>query len=393
MHTDKLLLANTRCIGNQQGAATLVIAVVLLVIVLGISFFTAEIVISEKKVTANVYRAKQAFHAAQAGIDFGISYSRKGLDQNDDSILDLTVASAAVGTVGSASYQVSFADVSAASDMSLIQVSSIGTSDDGLINREIEVLIGKVPLVPNPPDLPIVARGNVAVSGNLNVYNVFTNLNIWSGDSLDSWGSADTYIRDPDWTDGGSWDGVSDLHTYLSANNMDASDVAAIQSTTKNTRGPDIIEGDTNLATITPDQFTENFFGKTLDELVSSANLSMTGNELSSAAAADVSGKLIYLSDAKLTGGTIGSPSKPVVIVVDSPLDLSGSPVIYGIIIASSINKVAGTVDIFGGLVSEGNIDTGVGSANIYYDESVILGVQDLYTMEVIRGSWQDWTY
>jgi hypothetical protein len=297
--------------------------------------------------------------------------------------------------LGSSSFTVTLDDLSSGSDMSLIEVKSIGLSDDGQISREIKVLIGKVPLVPNPPDLPVVARGNVAVSGNLNIYNVFTNLNVWSGDSLDSWGSADTYIRDPGWTNGGDWDGVSDLSTYLSNHNpvLDASDVDAVQSTTKNTRGPDVIEGDANLSSVTADQFTENFFGKTLDELVSSANVSMTGSELSSAAAADVNGKLIYLSDARLTGGTIGTASNPVVIVVDSPLDLTGSPDIYGIIIARSINKVAGTVDVFGGLISEGDIDTGVGTANIYYDEGVISNLDTLYTMEVIRGSWRDWTY
>jgi len=48
MLTDRVVKNNTRYF-KQQGAATLVVAVVLLVIVLGISFFTAGIVISEKK--------------------------------------------------------------------------------------------------------------------------------------------------------------------------------------------------------------------------------------------------------------------------------------------------------------------------------------------------------
>ncbi|MBR9869284.1 MAG: hypothetical protein GYB20_19845 [Oceanospirillales bacterium] len=392
MLTDRVVKSNKRYF-KQQGAATLVVAVVLLVIVLGISFFTAEVVISEKKVTANVYRAKQAFHAAQAGIDYGIAYSRNGFDQDGDDFLDLTIASGAEQTasVGSAAYTVSFLDVSSDADMALVEVTSVGFSDDGQIQRTMSVLIGEVPLVPNPPDLPIVARGYVNATGNLNVYNVFSNLNIWSGDAISSWGSADTYIRDPDWNNSGDWDGSTDLSAYLDSKGMDQSDVDTIQSTTKNTRGPDVIDGDTNLSTASEDQFTENFFGRTLDELVGLANLSMTGTELKNAASDDIKGKLIYLSDATINGGTIGTPTDPVIIVADSPLSISGGPQIYGVIIANSVDKVVGTVDIFGGIVSENALDMGSGTANVYYDENVVDNLDKINTKEVVRGSWRDW--
>jgi hypothetical protein len=375
---------------RQKGAATLATAIILLVVVLGISFFTAETVITEKKVVANEYRAKQAFHAAQAGVDYAIAYSRIGLDQNDDDVLDLQGASAATATVGDASYLVTFTDASSAADMSLIQVQSVGSSDDGLITRTLNLLLGKVPVAPNPPDLPIVTRGYVDATGNLNVYNVFTNLNIWSGDDISSWGSADTYIRDPDWSDGGSWT-TGTVGEYLDGSNQDQSVVDAIQSTTKNTRGPDVIDGDTNLGNATEDEFTQNFFGKTLDELVASASLSMTGNELKVAPASSVNGQLIYLNDGKLTGGTIGTAANPVIIVTDSPLSISGSPDIYGLIIANSVDKVVGTVDIYGGLVSENELDMGSGTANVYYDEEVTSNLDKIYTMQVVRGSWRDW--
>lgn len=393
MLTDRVVKNNRQYFKHQEGAATLVVAVVLLVIVLGISFFTAEVVISEKKVTANVYRAKQAFHAAQAGIDYGIAYSRNGFDQNGDSFLDLTIASGAEQTasVGSAKYTVSFLDVSSDSDMALIEVTSVGFSDDEQIQRTISVLVGEVPLVPNPPDLPIVARGYVNATGNLNVYNVFSNLNIWSGDAISSWGSADTYIRDPDWNNSGDWDGSTDLSAYLDSKGLDQSDVDTIQSTTKNTRGPDVIDGDTNLSTASEDEFTENFFGRTLDELVGLANLSMTGTELKNADSDDIKGKLIYLSDAKINGGTIGTPTDPVILVADSPLSISGGPQIYGVIIANSVDKVVGTVDIFGGIVSENALDMGSGTANVYYDENVVDNLDKINTKEIVRGSWRDW--
>ncbi|WP_415886083.1 PilX N-terminal domain-containing pilus assembly protein [Neptuniibacter sp. QD37_6] len=379
---------------QQQGAATLVLALVMVVIVLGVSFFTSETVITEKKIVANEYRAKQAFHAAQAGVDYAIAYTRAGLDQDNDTVLDLSVSGATIGLGGGVEFTALLSDASSDADMSLIQIDSVGRSDDGLITRSISVLVGRVPLVPNPPDLPIVARGYVDATGNLNVFNGFTNLNIWAGDDITSWGSADTYIRDPDWTgfSGDTWDGtVDDLSRHLTATGNEIDDIEYIQSTTKNTTGPDVIDGDTNMANTTGDEFVENFFGRTLDELVLSAGLSMTGNELKDADAATVQGQLIYLSDAKLTGGTIGSSENPVIIVTDGDLSFSGSPDIYGLIIARNVDKVVGTVDIFGGIVSETDLDMGSGTANIYYDQDVVDNLDNINAKEVVRGSWKDW--
>ena len=385
---------------KQQGAATLVMAVVLLVIVLGISFFTADVVITEKKITANEYRAKQAFHAAQAGIDFGIAYARRGLDQNEDGVLDLTTASSA--SVGDAFYLLNFADVSSGADMSLIELNSVGASDDQQIKRTVNVLIGKVPLVPNPPDLPVVARSYISVSGNLGIYNVYDNLNVWSGDKLDSWGSAETYIRDPDWsgiTDG-DWDSsTTDLNSYMKSESLKPSDIPTIQSSTKNTRGPDIIENDANISddVVTADAFTKNFFDKTLGDMVGeavTAGLSFTGKELEDAANDNpdsINGHIVHLSDAKLTGGTLGTRENPIIIVVDGALDIVGSTEIWGLLIVDSVNKAAGQTDIFGGLVSQNTIDIGVGSVDIYYDEEVIESASKLYSMELVRGSWRDW--
>nr|WP_286240310.1 hypothetical protein [Neptuniibacter halophilus] len=376
-------------------------AVVLLVVILGISFYTSETVIMEKKVVGNEYRAKQAFHAAQAGVDYGIAYARIGLDQDDDGVLDLSGASGATESIGVGEFSVTLSDISSAADMSLIQVESIGESDDGNISRTISVLIGEVPLLPNPPDLPIVARGYVDATGNLNVYNLFTNLNIWSGDSISSWGSADTYIRDPSWNDSGGWTS-GNLGDYIETTYYDnglsfdiVNDIDSISSTTKNTTGPDVIDGDTNLSSSTPEEFIQNFFGKTLDELTEAATLKMTGNELKASTSAQISGNLIYLTDAKLngdpSGGTIGTRENPVVLVTDGDLQITGGPTIYGVVVARRVDKVAGTMTVVGGIVSENELDMGTGTANVYYDESTIENTSKLKTMQVIRGSWKDW--
>lgn len=172
-------------------------------------------------------------------------------------------------------------------------------------------------------------------------------------------------------------------------------DIDSISSTTKNTTGPDVIDGDTNLSSSTPEEFIQNFFGKTLDELTEAATLKMTGNELKASTSAQISGNLIYLTDAKLngdpSGGTIGTRENPVVLVTDGDLQITGGPTIYGVVVARRVDKVAGTMTVVGGIVSENELDMGTGTANVYYDESTIENTSKLKTMQVIRGSWKDW--
>lgn len=382
---------------SQKGAATLVTALVVLVVVLAISFYTSETVVIEKKVVANEYRAKQAFHAAQAGLDYGIAYAKSGLDQNNDSVLDLSV-SAATASIGNASYSVLLSDISASGDMSLIQVTSTGASDDGLISRMMSVLIGEVPSLPNPPDLPVVARGNVNTIGNMQIYNHFENFNVWTGEELDSWGSSDTYIRDPSWTDTG-WDGDPDtLSEHLESTGQTVLDVDSIQSTTKNTRGPDVIDGDASLSTLTGDEFIQNFFGKTASELENVANTSLTESEFGSADWTNLGGQIIELDDEgdgtyqiSSATGTVGTSSSPVILVTDGDIRITGNVQIFGLVVAKNFVSAAGTVDVVGGVLAEEEIERANGTFSVYFDPGVTGKLADLKTMEVVRGSWKDW--
>jgi hypothetical protein len=387
---------------RQRGAATLVTALVLMIIMLGITFYTSETVVTEKKVVANEYRAKQAFNGAQAGLDYGIAYARSGTDQNDDSVLDLSGASGATGSIGSASYSVTLSDLSAGSDMSLLMLESVGSSDDGVIQRTVSVLIGEIPVLPNPPSVPVVARGDIATTGNLQVYNHFENLNMWTGSELDSWGSSDTYVRDPDWTGfgGDTWDGTpGDLERHLTATGNTVVDVPSIQSTTKNTRGPDVIDGDTSLGTLSGSEFIENFFGTDIEGLAGGASETFNSGNFDTSLWPGLSG-VIYLDDGtagsggtyQISGnGTIGSASSPVVLVVDGDIRLSGNVTIYGLVVARNYESAAGTVDVIGGVMAETEIEKANGTFSVYYDPGVMAALEELKSLEVVRGSWKDW--
>jgi hypothetical protein len=341
---------------SQRGAATLLVAVVLTIAVVGITFLMSDVVIREKQFVANEYRAKQAFHAAQGGLDYAIAYLTVGADQDDDGTPD-TLASSAIGT---GRYELSLTDLSSAADASLIEVHSRGFSDDSSVIRDIYQAFGELPILGNPPAVPVVAKGTFYSTGNLSVTNNSENITIWTGIDITSWGSSNTYIN---------IDGNPDQ-----------------LSTTKNTTGPDVIDGDQNLANASEDELLQNFFGLDWDGLEERA----TRRDLP-ADPADASG-LIYLdSDTSINGGTWGSVDNPVILVVDGELTMVGNVEFYGVIVTRDLSKGAGTPVVNGGIVATGDVDFGAGNFSVIFNETVMSNTNKIFVLGTVNGSWRDW--
>lgn len=64
---------------RQQGMATLMFAVVLLISLTIITFMTAKTLLTEQAISANEYRSKEASYAAEAALEYAIAW----LDTND----------------------------------------------------------------------------------------------------------------------------------------------------------------------------------------------------------------------------------------------------------------------------------------------------------------------
>ena len=75
---------------RQRGAATLAVSLVLLLLITLVGFYTSRTVVLERKIAGNDFRSRQAFEAAESGINIALAYigRRGGADKNDDSILD-----------------------------------------------------------------------------------------------------------------------------------------------------------------------------------------------------------------------------------------------------------------------------------------------------------------
>ena len=71
--------------------------------------------------------------------------------------------------------------------------------------------------------------------------------------------------------------------------------------------------------------------------------------------------------DLTLRNGTIGSPDKPVIIVVNGDLNLAGNVIIWGVVYSENADFSAGTNKIMGSLITENNVEM-KGNAAVYYN-------------------------
>jgi len=156
-------IMNKQVKSKQQGVATLVVSIVLLVAITLITLFTAKVVLDDIKIDANNYRTVQATSAANYGLDYAIKYFDTGgfdhLDETDplnpvagqDGVVDSLVTAPLVLQDGA--NQTTTAQVVFTTDAfrcggttswqnGLIQ--STGLSDDALATRTMGQCVGPI---------------------------------------------------------------------------------------------------------------------------------------------------------------------------------------------------------------------------------------------------------
>ena len=75
---------------RQAGAATFAVAIVLLLLTTMVGVYTSHSVLLEQNISANDFRSRQAFEAAESGLSIAIAYisGRGAGDKDDDGVLD-----------------------------------------------------------------------------------------------------------------------------------------------------------------------------------------------------------------------------------------------------------------------------------------------------------------
>lgn len=361
-----------------KGAATLVIAILLVVLSTLIIIFAANHGQMWEKITANQTRNAESFSAAEAGLEYGINYLR----QNSAVILANPVLGFILPFTNSSITNVTLANGSRFSivytnpvfgNYKLIKITSTGVNAEGTSTRVVSQYVAQNAILSNPGTRSLTTIGNVSLSGSAVVSNTSTNQTIQSGGTLTISGSAKT---------------VTSTGTSSTAGNIQGDAQTSTPS----------------LQSMSQSDFISQFFG------ISSTNAlknqmgyyyNNSANTNYSSTLSSISGNSIWIDQ---TGGTtatingsttIGSLTNPVLLVVNGNLSVSGNVTIYGFVFvigSLGIDTLSGNTVITGGLASTSNLSIS-GNINLNYSPTVISNLQNQTNTSYwakVPGTWKD---
>lgn len=365
-----------KSLAKAQGAAALIMTVILIVISTLIMIFAANFGMMQEKTTANVNRNNEAYEAAEAGLEFGINY----LKVNETTILAGPVAGFIPPYSDSNTTNVTLANGSqfsvvytnpVANDLTLIQITSTGRNSEGSSTRVVSQLVKYGSVLFSPANSPIVSQGQVSMTGNANITNTEFDTTIQSASSVSLSGSAQTILNS----------GVSSTSTAQAS---------------------DIQSNNTSLGNMTQSDFFATYFGDTSAAVKNKMQHVYTNNTNTnySSQLNGMNGTSIWIDQ---TGGTatingnttIGTAENPVLLIVNGSLSVSGNLTIYGYIFVfgeNIIDSFSGNVSIHGAIASTVNLSMS-GNIEVTYNSSVINNLQGLSSMRYyakVPGSWKD---
>lgn len=352
---------------REKGLVTLMVALIVLASMTLAVVATSNVVRTEQKVYSNSYRNKQALAAAEAGLEYAIqaitaNKSNYVVDDDGDGFMNANTLSGSLGN--SASYSANIINP-VANDFDLLEIRSVGSSDDGRSTREIRQSIQWHAFAVYLPEAALIAKQEANLTGNASAINLAADYTIWSGSATDF--------------------------------NGNASSMTATAMSDKFYMDADVQQNDAGLSNSSSSAFFANFFGASKDAVDSSTDvyISANGNQNHSSQLNNVQGKTIWIEQsagkASINGTTtIGSANNPVILIVNGELQINGNTTIYGLVYAGNADvKVNGNFDIHGMLIAETNLDAS-GNFGVQYDTTVLNNLNQLGYFGKIPGSWND---
>lgn len=342
---------------NQSGFATLSVTMLLLFLGTLAVLTSSKVIFYEQKTATNEYHYGQASAAAKAGLARALTYlgNTKTTLPNKASLFDgatkrLKPAAFPIVEQLNASksgFSVTMSQPSPVADPYLIQVTATGCADgcapctpDCGAQVIVTELVKLRKLVSNLPDAPLIARGAVDVGGSGNVLNTTPN---------------GIFIRA-----GG----------IISANKVTGK----------------MVGNDTILAATPPEDFFNYFFNDAKATVKGAIpNLSATFPPAGQGGAYWIEG------NTAIHGGTYGSETEPVVLIVNGDLQINGGTTIYGLvyIIGGWSNSGGGDSNIHGAAISDASYST-VGNKTITFNQTVLDVIGATTAPARVIGSWKD---
>jgi len=404
------MLNGTCHLNHQRGFATLLTSLIILVGITLITLFTARTTLMEQRMSANHYRSSQAFYAAQAALEIGIGYINQngtnyllGIDfqlSGDPLLQEYPFKTGATLTLKKPTIPAPNPP-DPTNTTNCYQLIATGKSDDQIGRRIISQCVTTLDISRGGgPEQPLISRSSVSLTGNASVINRYGNTTIWSGDpvTLGNSNSIKTYILDntPLPTD------PTEKTELLE--NTDSTEATQIISSSNLGIGFDIIDSDPALSGLTADDFFDNTFVLSRDQIKTLAQ--NAGQLLPASDIADIDGLtgLIWIEgDSSLSVGDIGTSTQPAIVIFNGNARITGNPTIHGLVYVRGQLKVSGTVSVVGASVIEGDPSLvpagmdpviGNGTINQVFAPSLLQNDnnQPLPGLTVaVAGTWKDW--
>lgn len=332
---------------TQRGLATLTTALILLIAITLMTFSSAKVGVMEQKIAANDYRAKQALHAAQAALDRAVYQANVTGVNTNSGLITLNPVT------GSGPTYYEYAYTSLLSGL-LVAINVSGYSDDyctgctHYATKTLQQYIKKYSPLPSVPNNPLSTGGRY--TSNSNSISIVNNISGAGGTAIQAQGTIDTGNK-----------------------NVTSVNGVAGAGLTPNATTP----GVTGLVDTTAERnaFFENAFGTTKADIqsmslpascsgVCNTGLGNTGVVTSGNTITDYGtpkAPLVWVSgDTTLNSNTvIGSPTNPVVLVINGTLTINGGVTIYGFVYVTGnvTDSLVGVgVDASGGATVQGSI-------------------------------------
>jgi len=361
----------------ERGFVTTTVALLMLLVVSVLVFYVNKGIWLEQRTSINQYQAKQAFNAAEAGLEYVLSVLNATTGSPRRSTY-LTASSAQPGTFSIATATVTGtpgADLAFSVVISLVSgdsapadrfvLTATGGSDcttAGTINTcsgraVVSQIVELTPVLLSPPDDATSVYGATQINGNAarlrNAEGVGYPLRTGSTLSFS----------------GGS--GSSVLVSSLTAGSCTGSNKA-------------MCNGFTSLASSSA--FFSSFFGATLGEVQS-----MTTAVTSDAGfSASTSGLVWHQGDLNLRSD-LGTTTNPVLLVVNGNLTFNGNRDIVGFVYVTGNLTISGASSILGAVAAAGNA-TVQGNVDIEKNSAVLNQLKaSASSFNKVPGTWSDW--
>lgn len=427
---------------NQNGAATLLVAIILLIGITLIALFATRLGILDQKISGNEYRHKEAFAKAEAGLDQAASYLRKNVDLHEGLAADGWASCTGSELIFPCNqndaqqvYGVVNVGVSITSSVNLIAALTNaesylvkttdttmaigrGLSADGTGEAIAMVEYAKVSLL-TPGQIPPLMTPNADLSGS---FTIVPDPNGGGpGVPISAW------VKDLDGSKNtGSWqtchhgdfqDGVVCMDAY------DDSDSWLSCGCVENLSNKDNVNDDIVVASITGEPFPESPFSYLFGSDEDAENVDGDGVTDSDRLDALIEDKIDYATDFGIvlddcssldtldlttlnqpfvwvegicnipSNNVYGSRDLPIVLVAQGDLTINSNVEIWGIVFGFADFTMNGSPAVHGSVISENASKLTNGGYSQIYDESVFEKLADdnlLSEIAKIQYSWRD---